>query len=208
MRPARDRDVQIEYFRKQAANLEARDRKPLAQFVDHLLTQREDLQQVLLRELRSPRYLDLIRRLRQAVQDPSVVDSPVTLHELAKGAFKKLRKAIRRLGPSPDHATLHALRIKTKRARYAAELAVWSVGKPASRFMKRAQTLQDLLGNYQDALQAETYIRDFLKQSTSIRAGFVAGRMVERQHQRREIVRKNMNGALKNVLKQGQKIWD
>ncbi|MBI3355540.1 MAG: CYTH and CHAD domain-containing protein [Nitrospirae bacterium] len=204
---ARDLDVQIAYFNEEAAGLDARDRKPLAKFVTHLQTQRERVQQVVLSELRGARYLELVRRLQQAASDPSVVESPVTLHELAKRAFKKLRKVIRRMGPSPNHAKLHEVRINTKRARYAAELAVGAVGKPAARFMKRAQAVQDLLGIYQDALQAEVYIRAFLKQSTSVRAGFVAGRMVERQRQRRETVRKTMKPLLKSLLKRGKNAW-
>lgn len=204
---ARDLDVQIAYFNGESARLDSRDRKPLAQFVAHLQTQRERLQQVVLSELKSTRYFELIRRLRQAAQDPSIVDTAVTFHELAEREFKKLRKAIRRLGPAPNHAVLHAIRIKTKRARYAAELALWSVGKPATRFMKQARAVQDLLGNYQDSFTAEIYIRAFLKQSTGVRAGFVAGRMVERQRQRRDTLQKNVNGLLETLLKRGKKAW-
>jgi CHAD domain-containing protein len=204
---ARDLDVQIADFEKEAARLDARDRKPLAQFVTHLQIQRRRVQEVVLSELKSARYLELIRRLQLAVHEPSIVESPVTLRELAKREFKKLRKAIRRLGPSSTHARLHEVRIKTKRARYAAELAVWSVGKSVSRFIKRAQAVQDLLGNFQDALQAEVYIRAFLKQSTNVRAGFVAGRMVERQRQRREDVLAQMKPQLKSLLKRGRQAW-
>ncbi|MGQ0694452.1 MAG: CHAD domain-containing protein [Nitrospiraceae bacterium] len=206
--PARDLDVQIAYFSEEAAGSDARDRKPLAQFVTHLQAQRARVQQVVLSELKSARYLDVVRRLQQAAQNPSIMESPVTLYEIAKREFKKLRKAIRRLGSSPSHAKLHEVRIKTKRARYAAELAVWSVGKPASRFMKQAMAVQDLLGVYQDALQAETHIRTFLKQSTSVRAGFVAGRLVERQRQRRETVRKTMKPPLKRLLRRGKSAWN
>ena len=204
---ARDLDVQIADFEKEAARLDARDRKPLAQFVTHLRIQRERAQEVVLSELKSARYLELIRRLQLAVHEPSVMESPVALRELAKREFKKLRKAIRRLGPSPNHARLHEVRIKAKRARYAAELAVWSVGKSASRFIKRAQAVQDLLGNFQDALQAEVSIRAFLKQSTNVRAGFVAGRMVERQRQRRDDVLAQMKPQLKSLLKRGRQAW-
>jgi len=45
---------------------------------------------------------------------------------------------------------------------------------------------------HQDAIQAEVHIRAFLKKSTSARAAFVAGRMVERQRQRREKARGKM----------------
>jgi CHAD domain-containing protein len=204
---ARDLDVQIAYFNGESARLDARDRTPLAQFVAHLQTQRDRLQQVIVSELNSARYFELIRRLQQAAHDPSFVDTTVTLRELAEREFKKLRKAIRCMSPAPNHAILHAIRIKTKRARYAAELALWSVGKPAARFMKQARAVQDLLGNYQDSFTADTCIRAFLKQSTNVRAGFVAGRMIERQRQRRDTIQKSVNGLLKTLVKRGKKAW-
>ena len=205
--PARDLDVQIAYFMEASAELDARDRKLLAQFIAHLRTQRDAVQQMVLSELTSARYVELIRRLQQAAQAPSVVESPLTVSELATRAFKKLRKAIDRLTPSPSDAALHKIRIKTKRARYAAELAHRSVGKPASRFIKSARAVQDLLGLHQDAIQAERHVRQFLKYSTNVRAGFLAGRMVERQRHRRDTVRKEMKPLFKKLLKRGEKAW-
>lgn len=205
---ARDLDVQIAYFEKESSRLEARDRKPLAQFIAHLRAQRERVQQLVLSELNSARYFDLVRRIQQAAADPSAVDTTVSLHDLAKREFKKLRRAIRRLPSSPNQAALHTIRIKTKRARYAAELAMWSVGKPATRFMKRAQAVQDLLGRYQDSFTAETYIRAFLKQSTSVRTGFMAGRMVERQRQRRQEVLARVKPTFKALLRRGRRAWE
>ncbi len=206
--PARDLDVQIAYFTEATAGLDAWDRTLLARLVEQLRSQREQVHQALLTELNSARYVELIRRVQQAAHDPAMVESPLTLLELASQEFKKLRRAVRQLGTSPKDAALHEVRIKTKRARYAAELAVWSVGKPASRFIKRARAAQDLLGAYQDALQAEVALRDFLKTATTVRAGFVIGRLVERQRARREAARKSINKSLKNALKQGQKAWD
>jgi CHAD domain-containing protein len=205
--PARDLDVQLAYFREESAALDARDRRPLAQFIVHLEAQRNHVQGVLLSELKSARYLDLIRRLQQAKQDPDVVETTVTLRDFAKRAFKKLRKAIQDLGSSPNNVRLHEIRIKTKRARYAAELAEPTVGKAATRFIKNACTLQDVLGMHQDAIQAEAHVRAFLKQSTSVRAAFVAGRMVERQRERRDRARKNMRTLWKGLLKRGERAW-
>ncbi|MEQ1680813.1 MAG: hypothetical protein ABL950_09445 [Nitrospira sp.] len=82
-----------------------------------------------------------------------------------------------------------------------------SVGKPASRFMKFVRTVQDLLGIHQDAIQAERHVRQFLKYSTSVRAGFVAGRMAERQHNQRDTIRKGMKPLFKTLLKRGKKAW-
>ena len=205
--PARDLDVQIAYFREESTALDARDRRPLTQFIAHLEAQRNNVQEVLLNELKSERYLDLIRRLRQAPHDPTVVESTVTLRDLAMQEFTKLRNAIRHAGDSPNNAKIHETRIRTKRARYAAELAELTVGKPATRFIKKSRVVQDVLGMHQDAIQAEAHIRTFLKQSTSARAAFVAGRMVERQRQRRERTGENMQRLLRRLLKRGEKAW-
>jgi CHAD domain-containing protein len=205
--PARDLDVQIAYFREESTALDARDRQPLTQFIANLEAQRNNAQEVLLNELKSERYLDLIRRLKQAPHDPTVVESTVTLRDLAKQEFTKLRNAIRHAGNSPNNAKIHKTRIRTKRARYAAELAEPTVGKPAMRFIKKTRVVQDALGMHQDAIQAETYIRAFVKQSTSTRAAFVAGRMVERQRQRREKAREKMQRLLRGLLKRGEKAW-
>ena len=205
--PARDLDVQLAYFREESAALDARDRRPLTQFIAHLEAQRNNVQGVLLSELKSARYLDLIRRLQQATHDPTVVESTVTLRDLATRAFKKLRKVIRQVGASPNSAKIHEIRINTKRARYAAELAEPVAGKPATKFINKARAVQDVLGMHQDAIQAETHVRAFLKQSTSMRAAFVAGRMVERQRERRAQARKKMRTLWKGLLKRGTQVW-
>ena len=205
--PARDLDVQLAYFCEESAALDARDRRPLSPFIAHLETQRNNIQEVLLNELKSARYLDLIRRLQQAPHDPTAVESTVTLHDIAKQEFTKLRNAIRQAGHTPNNATIHDTRIKTKRARYAAELAESMAGKQATRFINKTRVVQDILGVHQDAIQAEAYIRTFLKQSTSTRAAFVAGRMVERQRQRREKAKRKMQRLLRGLVKRGEKAW-
>ena len=206
--PARDLDVQLAYFREESVALDVRDRRPLTQFIAHLEAQRNNVQEILLNELKSERYIDLIRRLQQAAHTPTVVESTVTLRDLAKQEFTKVRNAICQAGPAPNNAKIHETRIKTKRARYAAELAEPTVGKPATRFINKARAVQDVLGMHQDAIQAEAHIRAFLKKSTSTRAAFVAGRMVERQRQRREKAREKMPRFLRGLVKRGEKAWE
>src|SRR4029078_12989657 len=126
----------------ESAALDARDRKPLAEFITHLETERNKIHGVLLGELTSARYLALIRRLQQAKHDLIVVETTITLHDLAKNAFKKLRKAIQLLGPSPNNARLHETRVKTKRARYAAQLAQLGKGNAVTRFIKNTGRAQ------------------------------------------------------------------
>ena len=206
--PARDLDVQIALITEESIAIDARDRKPLKDFIASLRAHRDRLQPVLLSELKSTRYVELIRRLRQAAREPAVVESPLTVQDLAKQEFKKLRTALHRLEHSPTNTSLHQLRIKVKRARYTAELAEPSVGKAATAFIKRARILQDLLGTHQDAVQAESQLRYFVNHATSVRAGFVAGRIVERQHARRALVLNRLPKLWKRLLKLGKKTWD
>jgi CHAD domain-containing protein len=206
--PARDLDVQLAYFREEAAELDARDRRALTPFIAHLETQRNNAQDILLGKLKSARYLDLIRLLRQAPHDPTAIESTATLHDIAKQEFSKLRKVIRQAGHTVSNANIHRIRIKTKRTRYAAELAESTVGKSATRFINKARAVQDYLGLHQDAVKAQAYIQAFLKQSTSMRAAFVAGRMAERLHLRREKAKKKMKRLLNSLLKRGEKAWE
>lgn len=205
--PARDLDVQVKYFREEAAALESRDRKPLERFISRLRIERHRLQQSLVTELRSPRYLELIANLVQAARSPAVVVSDVRLGDIAAAEFRKLRNAMRKLVRHPSDSDLHRVRIKTKHARYAAELAETCTGKPAGRFIAEAKCFQDLLGVHQDAVLAERHIRAFTEQSTSVRAAFVAGRMVERQHQRRDFARSTFKAQWKKLKKRGKDAW-
>lgn len=205
--PARDLDVQLAYFREEAAELDARDRRPLIPFIAHLEDQRNNARDILLSKLKGPRYLGLIRLLQQAPHDPTAVESTATLHDLAKQEFSKLRKVIRQAGHTPNNANIHRIRIKTKRARYAAELAKSTVGKSATRFINKTRSVQDLLGLHRDAFKAQAYIQAFLKQSTSMRAAFIAGRMAERLHLRREKAKEKMKRLLNSLLKCGEKVW-
>ena len=206
--PTRDLDVQLSYFREEFSAMNVRDRQPLVHFIADLEVHRTKAREILLRDMRSTPYINLIRRLQEAKYDQIGIESAITLSDLAKSAFKKLRKAIRRLGPSPTNAEFHEVRKKTKWARYAAELAEPTVGKAASRFIKSACTVQSVLVMHQDAIQAETHVRAFLKHSTTVRAAFIAGRMVERQRERRERAKKNIHTLWKGLLKRGERAWE
>jgi CHAD domain-containing protein len=205
--PARDLDVQTAYFLEEAATLKSRDRRPLERFIDHLRRERERIQHTLVERLRSPRYLKLAAALVQAAHQLPVVASEATLGAIAAREFRKLRRLMKRLGRSPTDEELHRARILTKRARYAAELARLSAGKSAGRFAEEAKKLQDLLGAHQDAVQAEGHVRRFVVRTHGVRAAFVAGRMVERQHQRRDAARAAVPAQWKQLKKRGKKAW-
>ncbi|HSA62188.1 MAG TPA: CYTH and CHAD domain-containing protein [Nitrospiraceae bacterium] len=204
---ARDLDVQLEYFRKEATGLNVRDRRPLERFIRHLEEERDKAQQLLRDEMRSARYLGVLATLQEAAQEPVMLESKTTLREVAAGQFEKLRKAMRKLGRTCTNRDLHRIRIKAKRARYVAELAEPCVGRRAARFARAARDFQDLLGVHQDAVLAERYVRDFLKQSPGGRAAFVGGIMVARARQRCDDVRRTFRSSWERLKKRGNKAW-
>ncbi|MDV9192738.1 CHAD domain-containing protein, partial [Streptomyces sp. SR27] len=67
------------------------------------------------------------------------------------------------LALDPGHErdlALHEARKAAKRARYAAEAARPTLGKPAKRLAKRVKAVQSLLGEHQDAVVARAALRE------------------------------------------------
>lgn len=204
----RDLDVQMEYFRREAGELKARDRRPLQRFLHHLQRERVKAYQVALEEMKSARYVGFVSKLQDAAERPAVVNLDYTLRDAAARQFRKLQKSVKRLSECPSDAQLHRIRIKTKRARYAAELAQGRDGKAIGRFIKRAGRLQDLLGRHQDAVLAERYVEGFLKYQGKRQAAFTAGLLAARAKQRREQVREDFWPAWKRLKKRGKRAWN
>ena len=204
---ARDLDVQMSYFHREAEQLKVRDRRPLERFLCHLQSEREKTQETLIDEMKSARYLGFISKLREAAEAPLIVSSKYTLTDVAARQFRKLQKAVRRLKRSPSNADLHRVRIKTKRARYAAELAEVCNGKAVTRFMKTAKQFQDLLGTHQDSVMAGQYVQGLLKYQAGRQAAFTAGLLVARANQRREDVRRQFWSEWQRLKKRGKRAW-
>jgi CHAD domain-containing protein len=134
-----------------------------------------------------------------------VVTADLSLPRIAARQFKKLRKAVRALPAEPSDEALHAVRIKVKRARYAAELE--EVGRPASRFVNKAKKLQDILGEHQDAVVAESRIRACLRGIRSRPATWLRDRLIKRERTRRQKARKAFWRRWPRLKRRGRKAW-
>ena len=77
---------------------------------------------------------------------------------IAGTAFGRLRTRVAKLGRTPSDDKLHATRILAKKARYAADVAVPVVGKPAAKLAKALGKLQDVLGDLHDCAVAEAWL--------------------------------------------------
>ena len=100
------------------------------------------------------------------------------------------------------------IRIRGKRARYAAELAEPVAGKKATSFIREAKAFQDVLGEHQDAVFAEEKVRALLTELGGASTAFAAGRLVERQRERREEARGSFRKAWKALERRGRQAWN
>jgi CHAD domain-containing protein len=86
-----------------------------------------------------------------------------------------LRSAVRGLPETPTDPELHRIRILAKRARYAAEAVAPVAGAGAAAFARAAAKLQTILGEHQDGVTAQAWLRS--AKVTGKRA-FVAGELI------------------------------
>jgi CHAD domain-containing protein len=187
--PVRDLDVLAERLGEEIAALEPEERRAAQRFLQLLRRERDAARSALLEAMSEQRYWELLDRLEVAAAAPRAREADVSLRALAGEEFRKLRKAVRALPPEPTDDELHGVRIKGKRARYAAELAEGVVGKPARVFVRDAKRFQDVVGEHQDAVVAEARIRAWLPRAKGLWAHLAAGRLIERERVRREEAR-------------------
>jgi CHAD domain-containing protein len=187
--PVRDLDVLVEHLRADAGALGGDDEAAFLTLILKLEAERAAGRDALRAAMTEPRYLVLVERLDADTRAPPAARSRRTLRDLAAPEFRRLRKAMRALGAHPPDEELHAARIAVKRARYAAELAERSAGRGATAFIRAAKVLQDVLGDHQDASVAEGRIRALVGPRAPAGQAIAAGRVIERQHERRRAAR-------------------
>jgi CHAD domain-containing protein len=193
----RDRDVLIDYLVAELATLE--EAAAFGAVLELLDGERDESRQQLIGALDGPRYAALLAELERL---PGLKED-ASLEGIAADGYRRLRKAARKLDGEATDEELHRVRIRAKRARYAAE----AVGAK-KRFVKRAKDLQDVLGEHQDAVVAEERIRDLLARVRGTgRTALAAGRLIERQRLRRSNARRAWPKAWKRVERAGDAAW-
>jgi CHAD domain-containing protein len=190
----RDLDVLLAHLKAEAAELGGEDARRAGWLLATLRTERSCSRSRLLAALRSDEYLALLDDTARTIDELEPSGSAVTLDELVDEASAKVRKAVRKLPDEPANEELHAVRKKGKRARYAAELA----GR--KKLVKRAKKLQDVLGEHQDAVVAAERLRELAAGSAPEQA-LVAGRLVEREDERRSQARARWPKAWQKLRK-------
>jgi CHAD domain-containing protein len=185
--PRRDLDVLIDRLREEVDSLgdDAAAGTALVALLEH---DRDELGNHLLDALSSDRYFAILDRLEQP---PPLAEADVTLDQIQAKEHKRLRKAVEELGRDPADEELHGVRIKAKRARYAAELT------GDDPYVKAAKRLQDVLGEHQDAVVAQERLRGLAAREPT--AAMAAGRLLERERARAAARRRDWPAAWKRV---------
>lgn len=176
----RDSEVLLERIRGRVGELPEADRPGAAPLIRRLSEETAAKRDRLLKEMNSDRYVDLLDRLVVAARDPVLsaeAEAPAAeaLPALARRPWRRLSKAVRDLGPQPPDTALHEVRILAKRARYASEAVAPAAGKPAERFASALARVQTILGEHQDSVTAQAWLRGA---ATSGRPAFAAGELV------------------------------
>ena len=193
----RDRDVLIAYLLDELEGLE--EAAAFGAVLELLDEERQEARRELLDALDSERYRVLLDELDQP---PALGNG--NLRSAATKEHRRLAKSVALLdGGNPSDEELHKVRIKVKRARYAAEAAGGS-----RRYVKRAKALQDVLGEHQDAVVAEERIRDLVARLRGTgRTALAAGMLIERQRNRRLEERRAWRKAWKRLERAGDSEW-
>jgi CHAD domain-containing protein len=176
----RDREVLLERLRVRSRLLPAGDARSAAALLQILEGEIDELRKKLNADLDSQRYIDLLESLVAAAHAPATTadaeqPAATALPVLATTPWRRVRSAVRQLPSNPADPELHRIRILAKRARYAAE-AVAPVARPgADGFAKAAARLQTVLGEHQDSVVAQSWLR---AARVGGRRAFVAGQLI------------------------------
>jgi CHAD domain-containing protein len=190
----RDSDVFAAYVEDQVARLGAGAEQGGRDLVNLIVEQSQPARAQLAEALDSPRYLALLDRLEATRESLPVTPARESLGQMLRRAARRTRRRLRGVSRSSSDSRLHELRIASKRARYAGELAASAEGRVARRLAKRAAALQTILGDHQDAVVAEERLQSLAADATPA-AAFVAGRLLERQRDRRQAARAALPAA-------------
>jgi len=158
--------------------------------------------------MRSDRYVDLVERLVEASRAPALTAqaqqrAELLLRTLARGDWKTLRKGVAALPDRPADPELHRIRILAKRVRYAAEAAEPIAGKIATRTADAAAALQDVLGDHQDSVTAQGWLREAGKGARA----FVAGELTALEREVAARDRAGWHNAWKKLDRKRLRRW-
>ncbi len=169
----RDMDVFMEKAFQYLENLSEAHRDDLHPLLRSWEQAREAARQNLLAYLDSPEYSEFVSRFDEFVNTPALgarsipAGTPYLVREVAPRLIYDRYAAVRAyegILPTATLAQFHALRIEFKRLRYALEFFSEVLGGEVKEVIENIKSIQDHLGDLNDAHVATQMLRDFLKE--------------------------------------------
>jgi CHAD domain-containing protein len=205
----RDAEVLLEHLREEAQRLPAEDARPAAALLGRLRETVAREKEGLRATIGGERYVRLLDRLVEAAERPALSEeaglpAAEVLPARVRKAWRSLRREVRQLGAEPEDAELHRCRILAKRVRYAAEVTAPAVGPDAERMAKAAAGLQTVLGEHQDAVVAQGWLR---ANAGGGRRAFAAGELFMGETERAAATRREWPVAWKRLNRKRLRAW-
>ena len=178
----RDADVLLERLHRQLSALPADDQAPGEAVLDRLRAERDDARSRLAAVMDGPDYATLLEDLVEGARRPGLApeaSAPAAeaLPPLVKRPWRRLAQAAAAVEPDSPDEVLHEVRIRAKRCRYAAEVAGLAMGRPARELAAAVAGLQEVLGDHQDAVVTQAWLRRQV-QGVAPAEALVAGELV------------------------------
>lgn len=206
---SRDADVLLARLHYDGESLPDVDRRRIEDALGPICVLRDEAYARLARMLREERYVELLAASVAAAQRP--IFNAYARHPacdiaapVMAGAWKALRKAVRKCGEPPADRDLHNIRIKAKRVRYAAEALTPVVGGPARTFAKKIERLQTILGEQHDAVVACEEVR---KRLAAGGTAFLAGELAALENHAAREGRSRWKKAWRKASRKRLRFW-
>ena len=206
---ARDADVLLARVERCAHGMRHLDRERKDHVVALLRGVRVNAYRQLGAMTREARYAALIDDLVHAASAPHLTerageDAGALVPELMQAAWRRLRATNRQRSHPPTDADLHAIRIKAKRVRYAAEAVMPAAGGSALRFAKRVARLQTVLGEHRDALMSADQLHAHVGGGDG---AFFAAEVAARERAAARVERRRWRAAWNRVAADDVRFW-
>ncbi|MCA8960198.1 MAG: CHAD domain-containing protein [Planctomycetes bacterium] len=199
--PVRDLDVQIEQTSAWREEVDDDDAPAIEAVERHLRHRRTLARHLMLQQMGSSDYRGAVDGTIAALGDPAP-EAPRIL-AVAPDVIERRRGRVRKLGDEIDLASpperYHRLRVRAKALRYAIEFHRSLYGKRAERMIEAMKTLQDLLGDHQDADVARRHLRELREVGLPANTNFVLGILDERYRRRAIELRRAFPKAYESV---------
>jgi CHAD domain-containing protein len=212
--PVRDHDVLAERLRSLAEELPEPDAAGVQPLLSLLASQAAAARVVLLRVLRSRRYVALLDRLVATANEPPIrPERAARADERAGGAaaryvrrpWRTLRDAVAGLDDDPPDAAPHDVGILAERCRDAAEAVAPAAGRSAARFAAAIADLQAVLDDHQDTIVAEGWLRNAA--AATPEGAVAAGELILLQRWQRASLRAQVPAAWKAASAKDLRSW-